>query len=67
MSAHGSRRSIARETPEEARESIASALEFLHGEAAALGMRDVSALIALASKCVREYRINGTAELPHAH
>lgn len=43
-----------RETPEEARDAIASALEFLRDEAAALGMRDVSTLIALARSCIRD-------------
>lgn len=43
-----------RETPEEARDAIASALEFLRGEAAALGMRDVSTLLALARSCIRD-------------
>lgn len=36
------------ETPEETARAIASALEFLRDEAAAVGMRDVSVLIGLA-------------------
>lgn len=44
-----------RETPEEAARAIASALEFLQEEAAAIGMRDVSILIGLARKKTRDY------------
>jgi hypothetical protein len=46
---------ILRETPEEAARAIASALEFLREEAAALGMRDVSILIGLARGKTRDY------------
>jgi hypothetical protein len=44
-----------RETPEEAARAIANALEFLRGEAAAIGMRDVGILIGLARARVRDY------------
>ncbi len=44
-----------RETPQEAARAIASALEFLQDEAAALGMRDVSILIGLARTKTRDY------------
>jgi hypothetical protein len=53
-----------RETPEEARDAIASALEFLRDEAAALGMRDVSTLLALARSCIRD---DCTASAPNRH
>ncbi|MEX2496147.1 MAG: hypothetical protein WD448_08670 [Woeseia sp.] len=52
--ARQSRAAAYHETPEEARDAIASALEFLRDEAAALGMRDVSTLLALARSYLRD-------------
>jgi hypothetical protein len=57
-------RAVLRESPEEARDAIASALEFLRDEAAALGMRDVSTLIALARNCIRD---DCTTRAPKRH
>lgn len=55
-----------RETPEEAARAIASALEFLRNEAAAIGMRDVDILIGLARARVRDY-CPLAAEVPERH
>jgi hypothetical protein len=57
-------RAVLRESPEEARDAIASALEFLRDEAAALGMRDVSTLLALARSCIRD---DYTTSAPNRH
>jgi hypothetical protein len=46
---------IIQETPEEAAHAIATALEFLCAEAAAIGMRDVGILIGLARASVGDY------------
>lgn len=45
---------VADETPEKAAESIASALDFLRGEADAAGLNDVGGLIGQASARARE-------------
>lgn len=51
----GTDAAILRETPEEAARAIASALEFLRDEAAAIGMRDVRVLLWLAHSRTRAY------------
>lgn len=55
-----------RETPEEAARAIASALEFLRNEAAAIGMRDVDILIGLARDRMHDY-YSTAAKFPKHH
>jgi hypothetical protein len=57
---------ILRETPEEAARAIASALEFLREEAAAIGMRDVDILLGLARARTHDY-FPPAVEIPKRH